>query len=74
MGLKPTCKEVHRLISENLDRELTLIEQARMGVHFLVCRACQNFDDQMQLIRRAMRKLTLSEGVGKSSDLNSDVK
>jgi predicted anti-sigma-YlaC factor YlaD len=57
MGFKPTCKEVHRLTSEGLDRELSLIERTRMRAHLLVCDACRNFTDQMQLIRRAMRRL-----------------
>ena len=57
MGIKPTCKEIHRLTSEGLDRELSLIERVRMRAHLLVCDACRNFTDQMQLIRRAMRRL-----------------
>ncbi len=57
MGIKPTCKEIHRLTSEGLDRELSLIERVRMRAHLLVCDACSNFTDQMQLIRRAMRRL-----------------
>jgi predicted anti-sigma-YlaC factor YlaD len=61
MGIKPTCKEVHRLTSEGLDRELSLVERARMQMHLLVCDACRSFTDQMQLIRNAMRRLTPAE-------------
>ena len=68
MGLKPTCKEIHRLTSESFDRELTLIERARMGVHLLVCHACQNFGAQMELIRRAMRTLNMSDGAGQDRE------
>ncbi|HJV81686.1 zf-HC2 domain-containing protein [Noviherbaspirillum sp.] len=57
MSLKPTCKEVHRLTSEGLDRQLSLVERTRVRMHLLVCTACQNFTAQMQLIRRAMRQL-----------------
>ena len=57
MGLMPTCREVHRLVSEGLDRDLTRFERTRMRLHFMVCRACTNFNAQMALIRRAMRKL-----------------
>ncbi|HYD63025.1 MAG TPA: zf-HC2 domain-containing protein [Noviherbaspirillum sp.] len=57
MSLKPTCKEVHRLTSEGLDRELTMVERARVQMHLMVCNACRNFTDQMNLIRKAMRKL-----------------
>lgn len=58
MGLKPTCREVHRLASERLDRELTLVEQLRMKLHLLVCDACRTFDAQLDLMRRAMRRLS----------------
>ncbi|MES2535320.1 MAG: zf-HC2 domain-containing protein [Pseudomonadota bacterium] len=61
MGLKPTCREVHRLTSERLDRDLTLVERARMGVHLLVCAACRNFGGQMALIRRAMRQTSVPD-------------
>ncbi len=57
MTLKITCKEVHRLTSEGLDRELSVVERARIQVHLLVCHACRNFTHQMQLLRRAMRQL-----------------
>ena len=61
MSLKPTCKEVHRLVSEGLDRELSLIERARMQMHLLVCRACQNFNNQMTLLRHAMRNFQIPD-------------
>lgn len=57
MGLKPTCREVHRLTSEGLDRELSLVERLRVRLHLMVCDACTNFTGQMQLLRRAMRRL-----------------
>ena len=68
MGWKPTCKEVHRLTSEGLDRPLSTIERARMQVHLLVCNACRNFTSQMQLIRRAMRGLTIPEAAERDTD------
>jgi len=55
-GLKPTCREVHRLVSEGMDRELSLVERARMRVHLMVCEACTRFNGQMDLLRRAMRQ------------------
>jgi predicted anti-sigma-YlaC factor YlaD len=61
MGFKPTCREVHRLTSERLDRDLTMMERTRMAVHLLVCAACRNFGDQMALIRRAMRQATAQD-------------
>ena len=53
--LKPTCREVHQLVSERMDRELSLVERTRVGSHLMVCTACTRFKDQMALLRRAMR-------------------
>ncbi len=57
MGLKPTCREVHQLVSEGMDRRLTTVERIRMRLHLLVCGACTRFNDQMRLIRQAMHRL-----------------
>jgi predicted anti-sigma-YlaC factor YlaD len=61
MTFKPTCKEVHRLVSEGLDRDLSLTERARMRAHLLICRACRNFDGQMTLLRHAMRSMEIPD-------------
>lgn len=60
-GLMPTCREVHRLVSEGMDRDLTWLERTRMRLHLLVCEACTRFNGQMALMRRAMRKLPFSD-------------
>ncbi|MES2899702.1 MAG: zf-HC2 domain-containing protein [Pseudomonadota bacterium] len=54
-GIKPTCREVHRLVSEGMDRELSMIERGRVRVHLMVCVACTRFDAQMGMLRQAMR-------------------
>lgn len=58
MGLKPTCREVHRLVSESMDRRLSPVERLRVALHMMVCRACSNFRGQMKLMREAMRRIT----------------
>lgn len=55
-GWKPTCREVHRLVSEGLDRDLSLVERTRVRLHLWVCVACTRFNGQMDLLRRAMRQ------------------
>ncbi len=63
MGFKPTCREVHRLTSEGMDRRLTWTERTRVWVHLKVCSACSNFTRQMKLLRSAMRQLTIPETI-----------
>ncbi|UUZ51456.1 zf-HC2 domain-containing protein [Massilia sp. B-10] len=55
-SIKPTCREVHRLVSEGMDRELSIVERTRMRLHLIVCEACTRFNGQMDLLRRAMRQ------------------
>jgi predicted anti-sigma-YlaC factor YlaD len=68
MRFLPTCKEVHRLASEKLDRSLSRGEQARLHFHLFFCGACRNFEGQMRLIRRAMHHATHSDEPGKKRD------
>ena len=51
------CKEVSRLISDGQDIDMPVAERARMRLHFVICETCRNVDEQMQFLRRAMRKL-----------------
>ena len=51
------CKDVSRLISQGLDEDLPAGDRARMRLHFVMCQTCRNVDEQMQFIRRAVRKL-----------------
>lgn len=51
------CKEVSRLISTGQDETLPPPERARLRLHFVMCRSCRTVEDQMQFIRRAMRRL-----------------
>jgi hypothetical protein len=54
-NLKPTCREVHRLVSEGMDRKLSIVERGRMRIHFVMCTACTRFDQQLDLLRKAVR-------------------
>ena len=57
MKLKLDCQEVSRLISEAQDANLPAPDRARMRLHFVMCQACRNVDEQMAFLRRAMQQL-----------------
>lgn len=61
MTLMSSCKEVTRLISEGLDRDLGFGERVTLRVHFVVCKGCRNFEDQMARLREAVRDLAGAE-------------
>ena len=57
MKINLDCKEVSRLISEAQDANLPTPDRARMRLHFVMCQACRNVDEQMAFLRRAMKML-----------------
>ncbi len=59
--MMPSCKEVTRLVSEGLDRELRFGERVALRVHFMMCKGCRNFEEQMVRLRRAMQDLSRAE-------------
>jgi hypothetical protein len=61
MKFRLTCREAHRLVSEGLDRDLSVLERLRIRMHLTVCDACTNFNGQMVLLRRAMQRLTVPD-------------
>ncbi|HTE15822.1 MAG TPA: zf-HC2 domain-containing protein [Burkholderiales bacterium] len=52
-----SCKETTALVSQGLDRKLSLWERCALRIHLLVCDACRNFVRQSAFIRRAVRRL-----------------
>ena len=58
MNLQVSCRRATELLSQQLDRDLTLEEQAALGAHLLICRGCRAVDHQFRFLREAVRTLT----------------
>ena len=56
-----SCKEVTRLVSQGLDRELSLGERTMLRFHFVICRGCRNVNRQLAFLRSALRQLAEPE-------------
>jgi hypothetical protein len=54
------CKQVSQIISQSLDRNLTLRERFALRVHLLICAYCKRFSQQMQTMRVAIKQMTFS--------------
>ena len=52
-----SCKQVSRIVSQGLDRELGFTERVRLRVHLAICDGCTNFSKQMAFLREAVAKL-----------------
>jgi len=53
-----SCKEVTRLVSQGLDRELSLGERTMLRFHLAICQGCRNVSRQLALLRHAVRQLS----------------
>lgn len=55
------CDEATRLISSGMDRELSGPARANLRLHFVVCSACKRFEQQMQMLRGALRGMKVGD-------------
>ncbi|HEX8179167.1 MAG TPA: hypothetical protein VF525_06435 [Pyrinomonadaceae bacterium] len=51
----PACKQMTVLMSESLERPLTLAERVQLRLHLWVCIWCVWYLEQLQLLRATMR-------------------
>lgn len=56
-GLIPDCKEVTRMVSDSMDRDLPLIQRMKMRMHLVMCKYCSRFEKQLALLRKASQSL-----------------
>ena len=55
-----SCKQSSQLISQSLDRPLTMRERVALKLHLFVCKYCKRFSQHMQCLRVAIKKMTHS--------------
>ncbi|MGB7816160.1 MAG: zf-HC2 domain-containing protein [Methylotenera sp.] len=51
------CKQTSQLISQSLDRSLTLRERFALQLHLIVCKYCKRLGQQLQALRVALKQL-----------------
>ncbi|MCA1685854.1 MAG: zf-HC2 domain-containing protein [Planctomycetia bacterium] len=51
------CREMSRLASESLDRDLSRLERIALRSHSLYCSACRRYARQIVTLRDALRRL-----------------
>ena len=52
-----SCKQVTRLVSQGLDRDMNFTERVRLRVHLAICDGCTNFGEQLRILRESMARL-----------------
>ncbi len=57
------CEGMTRLASESLDRDLSRLERVALRTHLLYCHACRRFVQQVELLRRAVRRIEADDAL-----------
>ncbi|MFA6311772.1 MAG: zf-HC2 domain-containing protein [Sterolibacterium sp.] len=50
-----SCKQATELMSQGLDRQLTLSERLGLRLHLLMCVGCRNTQKHLRFLRQAIR-------------------
>ena len=50
------CREISKLVSESMERELPLHRRLEVRMHLMMCRMCSGFARHVRLLRRAARE------------------
>ncbi|MCF8200290.1 MAG: zf-HC2 domain-containing protein [Sulfuritalea sp.] len=51
-----SCKQATELMSQEQDRQLTFFERINLRIHVLICDACNNYRQQMSVLRDACKR------------------
>ena len=52
------CVQASKVISQSLERKLTLRERLALKFHLFICNACKQFNQQLIALRLTFKKLT----------------
>ncbi len=53
-----SCRDISALVSQGLDKKLSLRERFSVWLHVMMCARCRNFQTQSRFIRKAARRYT----------------
>jgi hypothetical protein len=63
----PTCEEVLPVLSQSLERKLTVRERVTLRLHFLICVYCNRYLKQLRLMRASIRARSWSRSMDAAS-------
>src|SRR5260370_15213763 len=73
-GTTPKCRDVVRVLSEQMDHELPLMMRLRLRLHFLACCWCERYMKQLQYMREAARRFPEHADDARGPALSPDAK
>lgn len=58
-----TCKQATELVSQGLDRQLSLTERVGLRLHLVICVGCRRTQAQFRFLRKAISRHPAKVGV-----------
>ena len=55
-----SCKQASKIISQSLDKPLTMRERFALKLHLIICKYCKRFSQQVQTLRVALKQMISS--------------
>jgi predicted anti-sigma-YlaC factor YlaD len=52
----PSCEKVGQMVSESLDRRLSLSERIRVKLHLAMCALCRRYANQLAFLHEALHR------------------
>ena len=68
------CKLASQIISQSLDRPLTMRERLNLKLHLIICKYCKRFSQQLQTLRVALKTMVASIETNNSIEMPSAAK
>jgi len=53
-----SCQQASELLSQGLDRRLTVTERMGVRIHLLMCRLCTQYEKQLRFVCQASRRFS----------------
>ena len=63
------CKEASQLQSDGFERNLTLMERIRLRIHLLICGACRNYTENLELLNNIFLSIRKQKKIDESISL-----
>ena len=54
-GKLPSCNSITEIVSESMERRLTIAERLRVRLHFMICVWCARYQSQLLALRESLR-------------------
>lgn len=73
-ALTPKCTEVTRILSQGMDRHLSLKTRLQLRIHYLMCSFCKRYGKQLQYMRLVAREFPEKASEVSSAKLSDETK